>query len=170
MQEAKNNLKLSTMRHSLAHIMAAAVQRLYPDAKFGVGPSIEDGFYYDIDLGEKKISEKDFVKIEKMMQKIIKENQRFIRTEKTIEEAIEWAKEKKQDYKLELLNDLKKYGTTNANVISSEIFDDKEIENDIKTVSFYTNGNYQDLCRGPHVDDTSKIGAFKIMKKIIKRA
>ena len=164
MQEAKNNLKLSTMRHSLAHIMAAAVQRLYPDAKFGVGPSIEDGFYYDIDLGEKKISEKDFVKIEKMMQKIIKENQRFIRTEKTIEEAIEWAKEKKQDYKLELLNDLKKYGTTNANVISSEIFDDKEIENDIKTVSFYTNGNYQDLCRGPHVDDTSKIGAFKIMK------
>ena len=164
MQEAKNNLKLSTMRHSLAHIMAAAVQRLYPDAKFGVGPSIEDGFYYDIDLGEKKISEKDFVKIEKMMQKIIKENQRFIRTEKTIEEAIECAKEKKQDYKLELLNDLKKYGTTNANVISSEIFDDKEIENDIKTVSFYTNGNYQDLCRGPHVDDTSKIGAFKIMK------
>ena len=164
MQEAKNNLKLSTMRHSLAHIMAAAVQRLYPDAKFGVGPSIEDGFYYDIDLGEKKISEKDFVKIEKMMQKIIKENQRFIRTEKTIEEAIEWAKEKKQDYKLELLNDLKKYGTTNANVISSEIFDDKEIENDIKTVSFYTNGNYQDLCLGPHVDDTSKIGAFKIMK------
>ena len=103
MQEAKNNLKLSTMRHSLAHIMAAAVQRLYPDAKFGVGPSIEDGFYYDIDLGEKKISEKDFVKIEKMMQKIIKENQRFIRTEKTIKEAIEWAKEKKQDYKLELL-------------------------------------------------------------------
>lgn len=164
MQEAKNNLKLSTMRHSLAHIMAAAVQRLYPDAKFGVGPSIEDGFYYDIDLGEKKISEKDFVKIEKMMRKIIKENQQFIRTEKTIEEAIEWAKEKKQDYKLELLNDLKKYGTTNANAISSEIFDDKEIENDIKTVSFYTNGNYQDLCRGPHVDDTSKIGAFKIMK------
>ena len=164
MQEAKNNLKLSTMRHSLAHIMAAAVQRLYPDAKFGVGPSIEDGFYYDIDLGEKKISEKDFVKIEKMMRKIIKENQQFIRTEKTIEEAIEWAKEKKQDYKLELLNDLKKYGTTNANVISSEIFDDKEIEKNIKTVSFYTNGNYQDLCRGPHVDDTSKIGAFKIMK------
>ena len=164
MQEAKNNLKLSTMRHSLAHIMAAAVQRLYPDAKFGVGPSIEDGFYYDIDLGEKKISEKDFVKIEKMMRKIIKENQQFIRTEKTIEEAIEWAKEKKQDYKLELLNDLKKYGTTNANAISSEIFDDKEIEKNIKTVSFYTNGNYQDLCRGPHVDDTSKIGAFKIMK------
>ena len=153
--------KLFKMRHSLAHIMAAAVQRIYKDAKFGVGPAISDGFYYDIDLGENKISEKNFGKIEKAMRRIIAEKQDFVRSEVSIEEAIEWAKENNQPYKLELLNDLKNAGTTNAKILAEGDF---ELGNGAKTVSFYTNGNYKDLCRGPHLSNTSEVGAFKLMR------
>jgi threonine--tRNA ligase len=153
--------KLFKMRHSLAHIMAAAVQRIYKDAKFGVGPAISDGFYYDIDLGENKISEKNFGKIEKAMRRIIAEKQDFVRSEVSIEEAIEWAKENNQPYKLELLNDLKNAGTTNAKNLAEGDF---ELGNGAKTVSFYTNGNYKDLCRGPHLSNTSEVGAFKLMR------
>jgi len=101
--------KLFKMRHSLAHIMAAAVQRIYPDAKFGVGPAINDGFYYDIDLGDNKISENNFGKIEKAMRRIIAESQDFVRSEVSIEDAINWAKENNQPYKLELLNEEKSF-------------------------------------------------------------
>ena len=153
--------KLFKMRHSLAHIMAAAVQRIYKDAKFGVGPAISDGFYYDIDLGENKISEKNCGKIEKAMRRIIAEKQDFVRSEVSIEEAIEWAKENNQPYKLELLNDLKNAGTTNAKNLAEGDF---ELGNGAKTVSFYTNGNYKDLCRGPHLSNTSEVGAFKLMR------
>ena len=153
--------KLFKMRHSLAHIMAAAVQRIYKDAKFGVGPAINDGFYYDIDLGENKISEKNFGKIEKAMQRIIAEKQDFVRSEVSIDEAIEWAKETNQPYKLELLNDLKNAGTTNAKVLAEG---DLELGNGAETVSFYTNGNYKDLCRGPHLSNTGEVGAFKLMR------
>ena len=153
--------KLFKMRHSLAHIMAAAVQRIYPDAKFGVGPAINDGFYYDIDLGENKISEKNFGKIEKAMRRIIAEKQDFVRSEVSIDEAIEWAKETNQPYKLELLNDLKKAGTTDAKILAEGDF---ELGNGAETVSFYTNGNYKDLCRGPHLSNTGEVGAFKLMR------
>lgn len=153
--------KLARMRHSLAHIMAAAVQRIYPDAKFGVGPAINDGFYYDIDLGENKISEKNFGKIEKAMRRIITEKQDFVRSEVPIDEAIEWAKETDQPYKLELLNDLKKAGTTDAKILAEGDF---ELGNGAKTVSFYTNGSYKDLCRGPHLSNTGEVGAFKLMR------
>ena len=153
--------KLFKMRHSLAHIMAAAVQRIYKDAKFGVGPAINDGFYYDIDLGENKISEKNFGKIEKAMRRIIAEKQDFVRSEVSIDEAIEWAKENNQPYKLELLNDLKKAGTTNAKILAEGDF---ELGNGAETVSFYTNGNYKDLCRGPHLSNTGEVGAFKLMR------
>ena len=153
--------KLARMRHSLAHIMAAAVQRIYPDAKFGVGPAINDGFYYDIDLGENKISEKNFGKIEKAMRRIITEKQDFVRSEVSIEEAIEWAKETNQPYKLELLNDLKNTGTTDAKILAEGDF---ELGDGAETVSFYTNGNYKDLCRGPHLSNTSEVGAFKLMR------
>ena len=153
--------KLFKMRHSLAHIMAAAVQRIYKDAKFGVGPAINDGFYYDIDLGENKISEKNFGKIEKAMRRIIAEKQDFVRSEVSIEEAIEWAKENNQPYKLELLNDLKNAGTTNAKILAEGDF---ELGNGAETVSFYTNGNYKDLCRGPHLSNTKEVGAFKLMR------
>ena len=153
--------KLFKMRHSLAHIMAAAVQRIYPDAKFGVGPAINDGFYYDIDLGDNKISENNFGKIEKVMRRIIAESQDFVRSEVSIEDAINWAKENNQPYKLELLNDLKNAGTTNAKILAEGDF---ELGDGAETVSFYTNGNYKDLCRGPHLSNTKEVGAFKLMR------
>ena len=153
--------KMFRMRHSLAHIMAAAVQRIYKDAKFGVGPAIEDGFYYDIDLGENKISEKNFNKIEKAMRRIIAEKQDFVLSEMPIEEAIEWAKENDQPYKLELLNDLKNAGTTDAKLLAEGDF---EVGDGAKTVTFYTNGNYKDLCKGPHLSNTGEVGAFKLMR------
>ncbi|NQW58862.1 MAG: threonine--tRNA ligase, partial [Polynucleobacter sp.] len=86
------NNNLDAMRHSLAHITAAAVQKLWPDAKFGVGPVVENGYYYDIDLGSIKVSEEDFDKIEKTMKSIIKENYSFEKYDKPIDEAIKWSK------------------------------------------------------------------------------
>lgn len=160
-----NEEKLHAMRHSLAHIMAAAIQRLWPEAKFGVGPVVENGFYYDIDLGETKISEQDFGKIEKMMRKIIAENQEFIRSLKPIDEAITWAKDSHQPYKVELLNDLKRAGTTVAKDLdAAEMGTIAEGDGALDEVSFYTNGTFTDLCRGPHVENTSEIGAFKLMR------
>ena len=160
-----NEEKLHAMRHSLAHIMAAAIQRLWPEAKFGVGPVVENGFYYDIDLGETKISEQDFGKIEKTMRKIIAENQEFIRSLKPIDEAITWAKDSHQPYKVELLNDLKRAGTTVAKDLdAAEIGTIAEGDGALDEVSFYTNGTFTDLCRGPHVENTSEIGAFKLMR------
>ena len=106
--------QLYAMRHSLAHVMAASVKRLWPEAKFGVGPVVENGFYYDIDLGSVKISEQDFNKIEAMMRRIIAEDQDFVREKRPIDDAIVWAKESQQPYKEELLNDLKRSGTTVA--------------------------------------------------------
>ena len=155
------NDKLFKMRHSLAHIMAAAVQRIYPDAKFGVGPAIDDGFYYDIDLGENKISELNFGKIEKTMRRIISEKQDFVRQEVPIDEAIEWAKNTNQPYKVELLEDLKRTGTTDAKLLAEGDFEASE---GAETVTFYINGNYKDLCRGPHLDNTGEVGAFKLMR------
>ena len=160
-----NEEKLHAMRHSLAHIMAAAIQRLWPEAKFGVGPVVENGFYYDIDLGETKISEQDFGRIEKTMRKIIAENQEFIRSLKPIDEAITWAKDSHQPYKVELLNDLKRAGTTVAKDLdAAEMGTIAEGDGALDEVSFYTNGTFTDLCRGPHVENTSEIGAFKLMR------
>jgi len=157
--------KLYKMRHSLAHLTAAAVKELWPTAKFGVGPVVKDGFYYDIDLGDVTISEADFPKIEKRMKKLIAEDQKFERLEKNVDEAIAWAKENNQPYKVELLNDLKRAGTTVAKDLDSkelglEITDGSKIEK----VSFYKNGDFVDLCRGPHVNSTKEIGAFKLMR------
>ena len=157
--------ELYAMRHSLAHIMAAAVQRLWPDAKFGVGPVVEHGFYYDIDLGETKISEQQFNKIEKTMRRIIAEKQDFVCTKCPIDEAIQWAKDSHQPYKEELLNDLKRAGTTVAKDLdAAEMGTITEGEGALDEVSFYTNGTFRDLCRGPHVANTSEIGAFKLMR------
>jgi threonyl-tRNA synthetase len=163
--QADQTDQLHAMRHSLAHIMAAAVQHLWPEAKFGVGPVIQHGFYYDVDLGETKISEEDFAKIEAEMGKIIKADEPFERTEKPIDEAIAWAKEAKQPYKAELLNDLKRAGTTAAKDLDADELgtiagDDPQVA----TVSFYKNGDFTDLCRGPHAASTGKVGAFKLMR------
>jgi threonyl-tRNA synthetase len=160
-----NDEQLHAMRHSLAHIMAAAVQRLYPEAKFGVGPVVENGFYYDIDLGERKISEQNFPKIEKEMRKLIEYGDTFECFTMPIDEAIEWAREHDQPYKEELLNDLKRSGTTVAKDLD---VDELGLATDgdaaVEEVSFYRNGKFVDLCRGPHVENTKDIGAFKLMR------
>ena len=160
-----NQDELHAMRHSLAHIMAAAVQRLWPDAKFGVGPVVEDGFYYDIDLGDTKISEQNFSKIEKAMRRIIAESQDFERFTKGIDEAIDWARDSNQPYKQELLNDLKRSGTTVARDLdAAEMGTIASGDAAMEEVSFYRNGNFVDLCRGPHVGNTREVGAFKLLR------
>ena len=157
--------KLHAMRHSLAHIMASAVQRLWPEAKFGVGPVVENGFYYDIDLGDVKISDQQFGKIEKTMRRVIAENQDFVKSLKPIDDAIAWASDSNQPYKFELLNDLKRAGTTVAKDLdAAEMGTITEGDGVLDEVSFYTNGNFTDLCRGPHVASTKDIGAFKLMR------
>ena len=157
--------KLHIMRHSMAHIMAAAVQRLWPDAKFGVGPTVEDGFYYDIDLGDTKISEANFGKIEKAMREIINYGDNFEKSEVPIDEAIKWAKDNNQPYKLELLNDLKRSGTTSASDIDKdELGVATDGEAAVSSVTFYKNGKFTDLCRGPHLETTKDAGVFKLMR------
>jgi len=169
-----NDDQLYAMRHSLAHITAQAVQHLWPEAKFGVGPVVENGFYYDIDLGDEKISEEDFKRIEKEMRKIIGADYPFERSEKPIDEALEWAKEAKQPYKTELLNDLKREGTTLASELDASVMgmalpagisgvSPAHVQS-VVDVSFYTDGDFTDLCRGPHAESTGKVGAFKLMR------
>ena len=160
-----NEEQLQSMRHSLAHIMAQAVQHLWPQAKFGVGPAIDNGFYYDIDLGDVKISEEDFKRIEKEMHSIIAQDLPFTHQDVPIDEAIVWADRKDQPYKIELLNDLKRSGTTVAKELAGQQLgvagdDDSKID----TVSLYSQGDYTDLCRGGHVESTGRVGAFKLMR------
>lgn len=160
------------MRHSLAHIMAAAVTRLWPSVKLGVGPVVDNGFYYDIDLGTQassKLSEVDFKRLEVEMQLIIKANEPFEQFEMTIDEALKWSVDNAQPYKQELLNDLKRAGTTVAKDLDvAELGLEPQAGNDskIESVSFYRNGDFTDLCRGPHVESTGQIrlGAFKLMR------
>lgn len=160
-----NEEQLYAMRHSLAHITAQAVQHLWPEAKFGVGPVVENGFYYDIDLGDTKISEDDFKRIEKEMRGIINRDFPFERSEKPVDEAIAWAVEAGQPYKEELLNDLKRSGTTVAKDLdSAELGLAAEGDAAVENVSFYADGDFTDLCRGPHAESTGKVGAFKLMR------
>ena len=159
------NNEQQAMRHSLAHIMAQAVQHLWPQAKFGVGPAIDQGFYYDIDLGNVTISEADFGKIEKEMRRIIARDLPFTHRDVPVDEAIAWAKETDQPYKVELLNDLKRSGTTIAKELAGEALGSAaEGESKVKTVSLYSQGDYTDLCRGGHVESTGKVGAFKLLR------
>lgn len=163
MSENKDNLYAA--RHSLAHIMATAITRIWPNAKLGVGPVVENGFYYDIDLGDETISEEDFPKVEKEMKRIIKEGQKFERFSRPIDEAIVWAKDSRQPYKEELLNDLRRAGTTVASDLDpEELGTISEGDSVLEEVSFYRNGDFIDLCRGPHVEKTSKAIPFKLMR------
>lgn len=160
-----NDEQLHAMRHSLAHIMASAVRRLWPDARFGIGPVVENGFYYDIDLGETKISEQEFKSIEKSMRQIINEKQDFEHFTMPIDEAIQWAKDTNQPYKEELLNDLKRSGTTVAKDLDAdEMGTIAEAGAALDEVGFYRNGDFVDLCRGPHVANTKDVGAFKLLR------
>lgn len=156
---------LHPMRHSMAHIFAAAVTRLWPQTKLGVGPATEYGFHYDLDLGNYKISEEDFPKIEAEMKKIVAEDQPFEQSTKPVDDAISWAKETGQVYKEELLNDLKRAGTTVLKDLdTAELGLQADGESKVEEVSFFRNGDFTDLCRGPHVASTGKVGAFKLMR------
>ena len=157
--------ELKSMRHSLAHIMAQAIQHLWPQAKFGVGPAIDNGFYYDIYLDNGTISEADLPKIEEEMRKIVAANYPFERRDVSVEEAIDWAIKGDQTFKMELLNDLKRSGTTVASELAGEKMGSvSDGDSKVETVSLYSQGDYTDLCRGGHVDSTGKVGAFKLTK------
>jgi len=146
--------------------MATAVAKLWPGTTFGVGPVVDNGFYYDVVLpGGVTISEEDFAKIEAEMQRVIKQNVPFERFEKPIDEAIEWARSNEQPFKEELLNDLKRAGTTVAKDLdAAELGTIAEGDSAVERVSFYMNGDFTDLCRGPHVESTGQVGAFKLMR------
>ncbi len=130
----------ATMWHSSAHLMAEAIEMLYPGAKFGIGPDIENGFYYDIDFGNHSISSDDFPKIEKKILELAKEKQNFLRKDVTKTDAIDYFTAKGDEYKIELLQGL----------------EDGQI-------TFYESGEFTDLCRGPHIPDTSFIKAIKLL-------
>ena len=137
----KENDKLSVMNHSCAHLLAQAVQHLYPNAKFWVGPVIEEGFYYDIDLGDNVIKEEDLERIEKEMKKISKDGKRIVRHEITKEEALE--KFKGDPYKIDLISRMDENSTV---------------------ISCYSQGDFTDLCRGPHVETVKELKYFKLLK------
>jgi threonyl-tRNA synthetase len=156
--------QLHAMRHSLAHIMAAAISARWPSARLGVGPVVENGFYYDIDIPGKTISEDDFKDIEKDMRSIINQNQPFKKSMRPVEQALSWAKDSGQVYKQELLNDLMRSGTTAAKDLEEDMLGIASSDSKVEEVSFYTNGAFTDLCRGPHVEHTGAVGAFKLMR------
>ena len=148
-----SKIDITSVRHSLAHVLAAATRRLYGDSvKLGVGPAIENGFYYDMDLGETHLTDDDLPKIEAEMRRIIAEKQPFERSTKTIAEAEKWAQENDQPYKLELIQDFQHHGTTKAGAKGKEQPASSEM-------SFYTNGDFTDLCMGGHVANTGDIPA-----------
>ncbi len=130
----------STFWHSSAHLLAEAIEALYPGTKFGIGPALENGFYYDIDMGEHSLSSKEFEAIEKKMIELARQGNAYTRTEVSKEDALNYFTEKGDEYKVELLQDLE---------------DGK--------ITFYQQGNFTDLCRGPHIPDTSHIKAVKVM-------
>ncbi len=150
--------KVEMMRHSCAHLVAAAAQKLFPDAKFGIGPVVENGFYYDIDFGD-NITDEDLKKIEKTAKKMSNQNLVFERQDMDIDEAIKFFEESKQDYKVLLLKDLKEKGTTK---MSEEELQD--LGESVEKVSLYKTGEFVDLCRGPHVESVKDTGVFKLTK------
>ncbi len=130
----------ATMWHSSAHLMAEAIESLYPGVKFGIGPDIENGFYYDIDFGDHQISSEDFPKIEARMTEFARQKQNFVRREVSKAEALDYFEKKGDEYKLELISELED-----------------------GTISIYESGQFTDLCRGPHLPDTSPVKAIKLL-------
>ncbi|HEY0612366.1 MAG TPA: TGS domain-containing protein, partial [Chitinophaga sp.] len=129
----------ATMWHSSAHLMAEALEALYPGVKFGIGPAIENGFYYDVDLGGQAISEEDLKKLEAKMAELAKQNNSYLRKEVSKSDALQYFTGKGDQYKLELINDLQD-----------------------GTITFYSQGGFTDLCRGPHIPSTGFIKAVKL--------
>ncbi len=140
-KECQKEEELHVMRHSAAHIMAEAIKRLFPDAKFAYGPATDKGFYYDVDLGEKKLSDADLMNIESEMKKIVKENQPIKPFTLTREEAVKYMSDEGEIYKVEHIGDLPEDAV----------------------ISFYRQGEYTDMCVGPHMTYTKGLKAFKIV-------
>lgn len=153
------NEKLHTMRHTAAHVLAAAASRLYPGIKLGVGPVVENGFFYDI-LFTSPITEDDLARLEEEMNKVIKEGHDMVRQEISIDEAVKKFGEIGQDFKVELLRDLKEKGTTKVNAEEAQDIDVARPD----VASLYKTGEFIDLCRGPHVGNVREVGAFKLWK------
>ncbi len=141
-EEPEIHSDVDRMRHSCAHIMAHAISRIWPKAQFGIGPTIEHGFYYDISLDE-KISPEDLPKIEAEMKKIIKENSPFVRSEHSVSEAIAFFKKANQPFKVEIIENLRD-------------------QLGVEKVSSYSEGDFVDLCKGPHVEKSGQIKAFRL--------
>lgn len=141
MVNIKDDESLSVLNHSCAHLMAQAVKHLYPEAKFWVGPVIEEGFYYDIDLGDRTLTDEDLGKIEREMKKIAKDGKRIVRHELSKEEALE--KFADDPYKIDLIS---------------------RMNEDENVISCYTQGDFTDLCRGPHVESVKQLKHFKLIK------
>ena len=148
---------IETIRHSTAHVLAAAVTKLFPDVKLGVGPVLDFGFYYDFQL-PRSLTESDLPKLEKEMRRIIKTGTAFERKEMSSDEAIDFFQQRKQDFKVELLRDLQQRGTT---LLQGDDFADMDPKK-ITTVSVYMTGDFVDLCRGPHVGSTKELGIFQL--------
>ncbi len=153
----ETNKNLEQMRHSGAHLLAAAVQKLYPNVKLAIGPAIDYGFYYDFDFGEYKISENDFDKIESEMQSLKEKGYKFEKIEMSINDAKTFLKQTNQPYSLSLLEDIEKYGSTKKSQMDEA---NKKKDNDI--VTLYKSGDFINLCRGGHVNSFKEVGAFKI--------
>lgn len=142
--------RVDRMRHTLSHIMATALTEMYPGIQFGVGPAIKDGFYYDVDLSRVKtkndevvkISDADLSKIEKKMREVIARGFKMQYSEKSRAEALDWAKQNGQDFKIELINELPEG----------------------EVISFYQLGDFTDLCKGPHIESDKEVGVFKLMR------
>lgn len=137
----KENDDLSRLNHSCAHLLAQAVKHLYPNAKFWVGPVVEEGFYYDIDLGDKTLTMEDIPAIEKEMKKVAKDGKRIVRHEISKEEALDMFKD--DPYKIDLIS---------------------RMDEDNTVISMYTQGDFTDLCRGPHVETVKELKHFKLLK------
>ncbi|MFD2515472.1 threonine--tRNA ligase [Pontibacter locisalis] len=135
-----DDLGKNTFWHSSAHLLAEALEELYPGVKFGIGPPIENGFYYDVDLGERTFSQDDFAKVEQKMLELARNKSEYVRREVSKAEAVEFFTQKGDEYKLDLIKDLED-----------------------GTITFYTQGNFVDLCRGPHLPNTGSIKAVKLM-------
>jgi len=153
------NKNIETVRHSTSHLMAAAILELFPDAKFGIGPIIDNGFYYDFDL-KRTLTPPDLIKIENKMNELAKKDLKFVKKEIDIDQARELFKKLDQPYKIELLQDIEKTGTTVINQ-KSKI---KNQKSKSAKVTIYQLGNFIDLCRGPHIDSTKEIRAYKLIK------
>src|SRR5215510_6134039 len=143
---------LNIKRHSLAHIMAASIQEMFPEAKFGIGPVIEDGFFYDVYLN-RALTPEDLQTIEKRMREKVKLNLRFERSEVPLNTAINLFGGMSQSFKVELLHDLKSRGTTAV----ADLGDANLVGGNVNEVSLYKTGDFTDLCRGPHVNETREI-------------